>query len=92
MPSRRAVEGKAGRDVGRLADQQLNVEAEVGNTREILDEHRTVAGQLERSAVVLDIVIDVAPKLSPVLTVQAVDVGAVEFRQGRNGQERFSTA
>jgi hypothetical protein len=44
---------------------------EVGDVLEILYQHVTVAGQLDRLAVVLDVVIDVSPELGPVPLVQA---------------------
>ena len=56
------------------------VEAEVRDIREVLRQHVTIAGQLERSAVMLDVVIDVLTEFSPRPSVQAGNVGAIEIQ------------
>src|SRR5258705_679707 len=89
-----ASEGEARGDERGRAKQKLDVEAEIGDVLEVLHEHVTVAGQLKRSAVMLDLVIDVLPEFVPVLSVQAVDVGAVEIGKRRrrpNGTLHRST-
>jgi len=83
LPLWGAFEGEAGRDVRRRAGQKLDVEAQVGDILEVLHEHVTVTGQLERSAVMLDFVIDVLPEFVPVLSVQAVDVGSIDIRKSK---------
>jgi hypothetical protein len=86
LPLWGAFEGEAGCDergrAGR-AGQKLEIETEVGDVLEIPYERVTVARQLERSAVVLNLVIDVSPERLPILSIQAVDIGAVDIGKRR---------
>lgn len=86
LPLWRALEGEAGSDERGRAGQKLNIEVEVGDVLEILDQHVTVAGQRERSAVMLNLIIDVLSELLPIPSIQAVDVGAVEIGKRGRGQ------
>jgi len=65
-----AFEGEAGCDDRRRAGEKLDVEAQVGDVFEVPHEHLTVTGQLERSAIMLDFVIDVLPEFVPVLSIR----------------------
>src|SRR6202167_5169382 len=86
LPLWGALEGEAGSDERGRAGQKLDIEAEVGDVLEILYEHVTVAGQLEPSAVMLNLIIDVLSELLPIPSIQAVDVGAVEIGKGGRGK------
>src|SRR5271154_6038038 len=86
LPLWGALEGEAGSDERGRAGQKLDIEAEIGDVLEILYEHVTVAGQLERSAVMLNLIIDVLSEFLPIPSIQAVDVGAVEIGKRRRGQ------
>jgi CheY-like chemotaxis protein len=90
LPLRRAFEGEADCNTRRVADQELDVEAKVWDVLEILHEHVSIAGQLERSAIMLDLVVNVASELSPILPVQTIDVGTVEIGKRRSGHGELS--
>ena len=57
---------------------------------EIMHEHIPVAGQLERAAIVLNLVVNVASELSPILPVQTADTGAAKIAEGRSRQMGLS--
>ncbi len=73
-----------------IADQKLNVEAKVRYVLEIIHEQISVAGQPEWSAVVLNLVVNVASELIPILPVQTADVGTVEIGKRRSRQMGLS--
>jgi len=52
----------------------------------IIHEHISVAGQLKWSAIVLNLVVNVASELSPVLPVQTADVGTIKIGKRRSRQ------
>ena len=52
----------------------------------IIHEHISIAGQLEWSAIVLNLVVNIASELSPILPVQTADVGTVEIGKRRSRQ------
>jgi hypothetical protein len=75
---RPAVEAEPTRDMGRFADQEFDVEPEVGDLGEIAFEHGAIAGQTERTAVVTRVVGDELVQIRPILPVQAGDIGTIE--------------
>lgn len=85
---RGALESEAGCNTRRLADQHLDVESKIRDISGILHQHVTVAGQLEWSVVVLNLVINVVSELVPIPTVQTIDVGTVKVGKGRSEQNR----
>ena len=72
------VEMQARRHARRLADQQFDVETEIGNGLEIAFEHAAIARQAEHFAIVLHLVADKLSEIGPVLGIQAGDVAPVE--------------
>jgi hypothetical protein len=80
-----AVESESARDVRRFADQELDVESEVWDLREIALEHCSIAGEAERPAVMVGVVIDELMQIGPVLPVQAADIVLVEVGEGGFG-------
>ena len=75
---RRTVEGEPARDIGRIGDQKLNVEAEVRDFIKIPLQHLAMARQSDWPAVVDRVIIDELSKPRPVLPVEAGDVAAVD--------------
>ena len=67
--------------MGRVADHKFDVELEVRDLLEIALEHRAIAGETERPAVVARVIGDEAMQIWPVLPVQAGDVIAVELAE-----------
>jgi hypothetical protein len=68
---RPAVEAEPARDMGRLIDNEFDVEPEVGNLLEVALEHGAIAGEPERPPVVARVVGDEAMQIVPVLPVEA---------------------
>jgi hypothetical protein len=85
---RRAVEAQPARDMGRLGDQELDVEMKVRDFLKVALEHRTITGKAERPAVVADVVLDESLQKWPILPVKAGDIVAVEAGQGGFGHGR----
>jgi hypothetical protein len=80
-----AVEAEPARDMGRIADQEFDVELEVRDLFEIALEHRAITGETERPAVVSRVVGDETMQIRPVLPVQAGDVAPVEVGESGFG-------
>src|ERR1700722_6576247 len=80
-----AVEAEPARDMGRIADQEFDVELEVRDLFEIALEHRAITGETERPAVVTRVVGNETMQIRPVLPVQACDVAPVEVGESDFG-------
>lgn len=74
-------EGEAAGDPGRFGHEERDGGAEVGDRAEIRLEHGAVAGEAERTAIVLGAGVDEGTEALPALPVEAGDVAAVEVRQ-----------
>ena len=88
--ARPAVESEPTRDMGRVADQEFDVEAKVRDLDEIAFEHRAIAGEAERPAVMTRVVGDEAVEIPPILPVQAGDVAPVEVGESGFGHDQRS--
>jgi hypothetical protein len=75
---RSAVESQPASDERRFADQEFDVELKVRDLLEIALEHRAIAGETERPAVVARVVGDEAMQIRPIPPVQAGDIALVE--------------
>jgi hypothetical protein len=82
---RPAVESQPARDMGRIADQKFDLELKVQDLFEIAFEHRAIAGEAERAAIVTRVVGDEAIQIFPVAPVQAGDVISVALRESGFG-------
>jgi hypothetical protein len=63
--------------MGRLADEELDHEGEIGNVAEIAGEHVAIAGEPERTVIVDHVVGDEFTQGIEVAPVEAGDIGAV---------------
>ena len=88
MPNSRppgAVEVQAAGDARRIDEQAFDLEAQVGDCQEVAFEHPQVAVESDLHVVVAHPVMDEIAQARPVLTVQAVDVGAVALGESVTG-------
>jgi hypothetical protein len=76
--SRRAIEANSARDVGRVGDQDLNIEEQVRNFFEILLQHLEIAGKPDLPIVTYHIVMNEMAQFWPILFVEAGNVTSVD--------------
>ena len=76
--------------MGRLAHHELDGEMEVRDLLEIALEHGAIAGEAERPPVVARVVGDEPVQVSPILPVEAGDIGSIEIGEGGGGHRRRS--
>jgi hypothetical protein len=70
----RAIEDEPRCDMGRLDNDEIDLEDEVGDRREVAFKHCSVAREAELFAVPLNIVTDIVAEMSPILAIEAIDV------------------
>ena len=84
----RTVEVKATANTLFIRHQEFDIEPKIRDLSEIALKHCPIPGQPDILAVVLHIIVNKCAKIVPILTVQTINVSAVNLSKIRNAHTR----